>query len=55
MRHVANLQRILADSCCDRCGLRNLEQPPASTAVAVKRLVREEFLIEIDAVAVIPE
>lgn len=33
----------------------NLQQPPASTAVAVKRLFREEFLIEIDAIAVIPD
>lgn len=30
----------------------NTEHPPASTAVEVKRLVREEFLIEVDAVAV---
>ncbi len=29
----------------------NTEQPPASTAVEVRRLVREEFLIEVDAVA----
>jgi enamine deaminase RidA (YjgF/YER057c/UK114 family) len=33
----------------------NTEQPPASTAVAVKSLFREEFLIEIDAIAVIPD
>jgi reactive intermediate/imine deaminase len=32
----------------------NTEQPPASTAVEVRRLVREEFLIEIEAIAVIP-
>jgi reactive intermediate/imine deaminase len=31
----------------------NTEHPPASTAVEVRRLVREEFLIEIEAVAVI--
>ena len=30
------------------------EHPPASTAVEVRRLVREEFLIEVDAVAVVP-
>ncbi len=30
----------------------NTEHPPASTAVEVKRLVRDEFLIEVDAVAV---
>lgn len=28
--------------------------PPASTAVEIRRLVREEFLIEVDAVAVAP-
>ena len=28
--------------------------PPASTAVGVRRLVREEFLLEVDAVAVAP-
>ncbi len=28
--------------------------PPASTAVEIRRLVREEFLIEVDAVAVVP-
>ncbi len=33
----------------------NKEHPPASTAVEVKRLVREEFLIEVDAVAVVVE
>lgn len=31
----------------------NLENPPASIAVEVKRLVNEDFLIEVDAVAVI--
>ncbi len=31
----------------------NVQQPPASTAVEVRRLVREEFLIEVEAVAVI--
>ncbi len=29
--------------------------PPASTAVEIRRLVREDFLIEVDAVAVVPE
>jgi len=29
--------------------------PPASTAVEVKRLFREPFLIEVEAVAVVPE
>jgi len=29
--------------------------PPASTAVEVSRLVRPEFLVEVDAIAVVPE
>ncbi len=33
----------------------NREQPPASTLVAVKRLVREEFMIEVEAIAVTAE
>lgn len=33
----------------------NVANPPVSTAVEVRRLVREEWLIEIEAVAVIPE
>ncbi len=32
----------------------NTETPPASTLVGVRRLAREEFLIEIEAVAVLP-
>jgi enamine deaminase RidA (YjgF/YER057c/UK114 family) len=31
------------------------EHPPASSLVVVKRLVREEYLIEVDAVAVVPD
>jgi enamine deaminase RidA (YjgF/YER057c/UK114 family) len=31
----------------------NTESPPASTLVVVKRLVREEYLIEVEAVAVV--
>ncbi|WP_110515092.1 RidA family protein [Herpetosiphon llansteffanensis] len=31
----------------------NVSQPPTSTAVEVRRFVRDEFLIEIDAIAVI--
>lgn len=33
----------------------NKENPPASSMVEIRRLVREEFLIEIDATAVLPE
>lgn len=33
----------------------NVASPPVSTAVEVRRLVREEWLIEIEAVAVVPE
>jgi enamine deaminase RidA (YjgF/YER057c/UK114 family) len=31
------------------------QQPPASSAVEVRRLVREAWLIEIEAIAVIPD
>ena len=31
----------------------NIQQPPASTAVEVRRLVRDDLLIEVEAVAVI--
>jgi len=33
----------------------NTEHPPASTLVVVKQLAREEFLVEIEAVAVVSE
>ena len=33
----------------------NTESPPASTLVVVKQLVREEFLIEVEAIAVVRE
>lgn len=32
----------------------NTASPPASTAVEVRQLVREEFLVEVEAIAVIP-
>ncbi len=32
----------------------NTQQPPASTAVEVRRLFRDDFLIEVEAIAVIP-
>ena len=38
-----------------RNGYINMENPPASTLVVVKRLVREEYLIEIEAIAVASE
>jgi enamine deaminase RidA (YjgF/YER057c/UK114 family) len=33
----------------------NLQEPPASTAIQVSRFVNEEFLIEIDAIAIVPQ
>jgi enamine deaminase RidA (YjgF/YER057c/UK114 family) len=33
----------------------NQRQPPASTAVEVRRLFRDDFLIEVEAIAVLPE
>ena len=33
----------------------NVANPPVSTAVEVRRLVRKEWLIEIEAIAVVPE
>lgn len=33
----------------------NVANPPVSTAVEVRRLVRKEWLVEIEAVAVVPE
>lgn len=33
----------------------NVKNPPVSTAVGVNRLVREEWLLEVEAVAVVPE
>lgn len=37
-----------------RDGFVDVKHPPASTAVEIRRLVREEFLIEVEAVAVVP-
>ena len=33
----------------------NTDNPPASTGVAVRQLVREEWLIEVEATAVVPD
>lgn len=59
--HVIKLNSYLVDF-SQAGAIRNVRdryinpaQPPASTAVQVSRLFREEFLIEIEAVAVIPE
>jgi 2-iminobutanoate/2-iminopropanoate deaminase len=38
-----------------RDGYINTEAPPASTLVVVKRLAREEYLVEIEATAVAAE
>jgi enamine deaminase RidA (YjgF/YER057c/UK114 family) len=38
-----------------RNGYINVDNPPASTLVVVKRLVREEYLVEIEAIAVTSE
>ena len=38
-----------------RNGYINTENPPASTLVVVKRLVREEYLLEVEAIAVAGE
>jgi enamine deaminase RidA (YjgF/YER057c/UK114 family) len=38
-----------------RDGYINREHPPASTLVVVKQLFREEFLIEVDAIAVVKD
>jgi reactive intermediate/imine deaminase len=32
----------------------NMQRPPASTAVQVARLAREEFLLEVEAIAAVP-
>jgi enamine deaminase RidA (YjgF/YER057c/UK114 family) len=60
-KDVVKLNYYLTDA-SDLQGLRetrnsyiNTENPPASTLVVVKQLVREEYLIEVDAVAVVSE
>lgn len=58
--HVAKLTFYLLDASKIAVvrGVRDefvdTHHPPASTAVEVRRLVREEFLVEVDAVAVVP-
>jgi enamine deaminase RidA (YjgF/YER057c/UK114 family) len=32
----------------------NPQRPPTSTAVEIRRLVREDLLIEVEAVAIVP-
>jgi enamine deaminase RidA (YjgF/YER057c/UK114 family) len=60
-RDVVKLNYYLTDA-SDLQALRetrdsyvNTENPPASTLVVVKQLVREEYLVEIEAVAVVGE
>jgi enamine deaminase RidA (YjgF/YER057c/UK114 family) len=59
--HVAKLNFYLTDASqiaavrTVRDGFVNAAHPPASTAVEIRRLVREEFLLEVDAVAVVPD
>lgn len=58
--HVAKLTFYLTDASkiaavrAVRDEFVDPRHPPASTAVEVRRLVREEFLLEVDAVAVVP-
>ncbi len=58
--HVVKLTYFLTDASQIAVvrGIRDMfvdpKHPPASTAVQIARLVREEFLIEVDAVAVVP-
>jgi enamine deaminase RidA (YjgF/YER057c/UK114 family) len=60
-KDVVKLNYYLVDA-SDLASLReirnryiNTENPPASTLVVVKRLVAEEYLIEIEAIAVVSE
>ncbi len=59
--HVAKLTFYLTDASkiaavrAVRDEFVDVRHPPASTAVEVRRLVREEFLLEVDAVAVAPK
>lgn len=46
MKQIQTLREV-------RNGYVNTEEPPASTLVEVKRLAREEFLIEVEAIAVV--
>jgi enamine deaminase RidA (YjgF/YER057c/UK114 family) len=60
-KDVVKLNYYLTDA-SDLASLRevrnsyiNTESPPASTLVVVKRLVAEEYLVEIEAIAVVSE
>jgi reactive intermediate/imine deaminase len=46
MKQIQTLREV-------RNGYLNTEEPPASTLVEVRRLAREEFLIEVEAIAVV--
>lgn len=58
--HVAKLTFYLTDASkigavrAVRDEFVDVRHPPASTAVEIRRLVREDFLLEVDAVAVLP-
>jgi|SRR5580704_4514780 enamine deaminase RidA (YjgF/YER057c/UK114 family) len=60
--HVVKLTHYVTDMATALPAYRTIRQtsvrlvpPPASTFVEVRRLFRDEFLIEIEAVAVLPE
>jgi len=59
--HVAKLTFYLTDASkiaavrAVRDEFVDAKHPPASTAVEIRRLVREEFLLEVDAVAAVPD
>jgi enamine deaminase RidA (YjgF/YER057c/UK114 family) len=51
--YVTDISRV-ADIRAVRDEYVDTERPPASTAVEVSRLFREELLVEVEAVAVLP-
>ncbi len=62
LQHIVKLTHYVTDMATALPAYRKVRQtlvrfdpPPASTFVEVRRLFRDEFLIEIDAVAVLPD